>query len=82
MLPFFIIGPQFGGTDIILWGENLDAGSSVDILLSDVRCKVLERSDDKLECRTGPSMLLRDGSLKINFDGFSREYDNIRFKYE
>uniref|UniRef100_A0A915PJ57 Sema domain-containing protein n=1 Tax=Setaria digitata TaxID=48799 RepID=A0A915PJ57_9BILA len=75
-------GPRFGGTNVIIWGENLDAGTSVSILLNDVRCVVLNRTNDKVECRTGPSEAVSDGNLKITFDSFSREYDNIRFKYE
>ncbi|KAL3982306.1 Plexin cytoplasmic RasGAP domain family protein [Acanthocheilonema viteae] len=75
-------GPRFGGTNVTIWGENLDAGTSVNILLNGVRCTVLNRTNDKVECRTGPSESLIDGYLKISFDSFSREYDNIRFKYE
>uniref|UniRef100_A0A8R1XYX6 Sema domain-containing protein n=1 Tax=Onchocerca volvulus TaxID=6282 RepID=A0A8R1XYX6_ONCVO len=75
-------GPRFGGTNVTIWGENLDAGTSVNISLNDVRCTVLNRTNDKVECRTGPSELLADGYLKISFDSFSRDYENIRFRYE
>ncbi|VDK64486.1 unnamed protein product [Onchocerca ochengi] len=54
-------GPRFGGTNVTIWGENLDAGTSVNISLNDVRCTVLNRTNDKVECRTGPSELLADG---------------------
>lgn len=77
-----ILGPRFGGTNVTIWGENLDAGTSVNVLLNGVRCIVLNRTNDKVECRTGPSESLTDGYLKISFDSFSREYDNIRFRYE
>ncbi|VDN05642.1 unnamed protein product [Thelazia callipaeda] len=73
-------GPGFGGTVVIIWGENLDAGTSVNVLFDDVKCIVLNRSNDKIECRTGPSESLIDGILKISVDSFSRVYNNIRFK--
>lgn len=77
-----VLGPRFGGTNVTIWGENLDAGTSVNIFLNGVRCTVLNRTNDKVECRTGPSESLTDGYLKISFDSFSREYDNVRFRYE
>ncbi|MCP9265926.1 hypothetical protein DINM_021348 [Dirofilaria immitis] len=54
-------GPRFGGTNVTIWGENLDAGTSVNISLNGIRCTVLNRTNYKVECRTGPSEVLADG---------------------
>lgn len=75
-------GTVLGGTDVTITGENLDAGSVVNVSINNIVCKVLERHSEKLVCRTGPSSSDAEGSLRISFDGFSRDYDNFRFKYE
>ncbi|CAJ0568999.1 unnamed protein product, partial [Mesorhabditis spiculigera] len=46
-------GPTSGGTDLVLTGENLDSGSEMKIKIGGSACKVLERNESRVLCRTG-----------------------------
>lgn len=69
-----------------IWGENMDAGSmvnvSINVASNRIPCQILERATDRLVCRTGPSFNDSDGSFSVTIDGSTQIYDNFRFKYE
>uniref|UniRef100_A0A915ADH7 Sema domain-containing protein n=2 Tax=Parascaris univalens TaxID=6257 RepID=A0A915ADH7_PARUN len=79
-------GTKYGGTDVTIWGENMDAGSmvnvSINVASNRIPCQILERATDRLVCRTGPSFNDSDGSFSVAIDGSTQIYDNFRFKYE
>ncbi|CAI4229576.1 unnamed protein product [Auanema sp. JU1783] len=63
-------GPRSGGTDVALFGHNLDAGSEVVVLFGNVPCEVRDRNASVLICRTMPSgELYGQLPLNISFDG-------------
>ncbi|MFH4977135.1 hypothetical protein AB6A40_003844 [Gnathostoma spinigerum] len=74
-------GPQFGGTDVTIFGENLDAGSSVTVTIKDIPCRIRERTSERLVCRTGRSSEEGYGNLKIDFDGSAFPYNDLTFEY-
>ncbi|KAG9509328.1 Hepatocyte growth factor receptor [Fragariocoptes setiger] len=47
-------GPYSGGTTITVYGQNLDIGSSRQIKIAGVYCKVMTLGPKQLKCVTGP----------------------------
>ncbi|WKY07930.1 hypothetical protein Q1695_007433 [Nippostrongylus brasiliensis] len=62
-------GPISGGTDVTLYGTDLDAGSEVHVSFGEVDCEVLSRKDNQLVCRMGASDSQGGRQLRIDFDG-------------
>ncbi|PAV83924.1 hypothetical protein WR25_06330 [Diploscapter pachys] len=62
-------GPRSGGTDVTLYGTDLDAGSEVNVRFGDVDCRVIKRTASELTCRTASSTTDGPLPLKIHFDG-------------
>ncbi|VDL67938.1 unnamed protein product [Nippostrongylus brasiliensis] len=61
--------PISGGTDVTLYGTDLDAGSEVHVSFGEVDCEVLSRKDNQLVCRMGASDSQGGRQLRIDFDG-------------
>ncbi|CAB3406196.1 unnamed protein product [Caenorhabditis bovis] len=75
-------GPRSGGTDVALFGMDLDAGSSVVVKFGEVGCEVLTRSSNKLICRTGNADTTGERPLTIFFDSKlvrQRDLNNFEF---
>lgn len=62
-------GPRSGGTDVTLYGTDLDAGSEVTVRFGDVDCRVIKRTASELTCRTASATTDGPLPLRINFDG-------------
>ncbi|KAK5971276.1 Sema domain-containing protein [Trichostrongylus colubriformis] len=61
--------PVSGGTDVTLYGTDLDAGSEVHISFGEVDCEVLSRRENQLVCRMGAADSQGGRQLRIDFDG-------------
>ncbi|XP_036446803.1 plexin-A2 isoform X1 [Colossoma macropomum] len=57
-------GPESGGTKVTVIGENLGAGSSVNVLFGNQTCEFFERSMTEIVCFSAPS-LTGVGSVQI-----------------
>ncbi|KIH66538.1 plexin cytoplasmic region [Ancylostoma duodenale] len=66
-------GPKSGGTDVTLYGTDLDAGSEVHVSFGEVKCEVLSRKPDQLICRMGAMDsdmgVSSSKPLRLDFDG-------------
>uniref|UniRef100_A0A1I7XJQ6 Sema domain-containing protein n=1 Tax=Heterorhabditis bacteriophora TaxID=37862 RepID=A0A1I7XJQ6_HETBA len=62
-------GPKSGGTDVTIFGTDLDAGSEVRVTFGDVKCEVLSRSTNDIVCRMSASDSDGEKQLHIEFDG-------------
>ncbi|KHJ87831.1 IPT/TIG domain protein, partial [Oesophagostomum dentatum] len=66
-------GPKSGGTDVTLYGTDLDAGSEVSVSFGEVKCEVLSRKSDQLICRMGALDsdvgVSSSKALRLDFDG-------------
>ncbi|KJH51742.1 plexin cytoplasmic region [Dictyocaulus viviparus] len=62
-------GPISGGTDVTLYGTDLDAGSDVHISFGEVNCEILSRKENLIVCRMGPGDSQGVRHLRIDFDG-------------
>uniref|UniRef100_A0AAR2KYB8 Plexin-A2 n=1 Tax=Pygocentrus nattereri TaxID=42514 RepID=A0AAR2KYB8_PYGNA len=57
-------GPESGGTKVTIIGENLGAGSSVNVLFGNQTCEFFERTMTEIVCFSAPS-LTGVGSVQI-----------------
>ncbi|PIO63528.1 IPT/TIG domain protein, partial [Teladorsagia circumcincta] len=62
-------GPISGGTDVTLYGTDLDAGSEVHVSFGEVNCEVLSRRENQLICRMDAGDSQGGRQLRIDFDG-------------
>ncbi|KAG5282326.1 hypothetical protein AALO_G00054760 [Alosa alosa] len=49
-------GPESGGTKVTIMGENLGAGSSVNVLFGNQTCEFFERTMTEIVCFSAPSL--------------------------
>ncbi|XP_053329094.1 plexin-A3, partial [Spea bombifrons] len=75
-------GPAAGGTRLTISGRNLDAGSSVSILLKDSECRFVRRSLREIVCISppssqGPSL----ASITLKIDKASVRNPNVSYLY-
>lgn len=76
-------GPVSGGTKVTIKGQHLNAGSNVEIKIDNYTCKLQEREEDSLTCKTikaNAEDLNKDLRLEAKFD---REIvkSSLWFKY-
>ncbi|PAV71747.1 hypothetical protein WR25_04399 isoform E [Diploscapter pachys] len=75
-------GPRSGGTDVTLYGTDLDAGSEVSVRFGDVDCRVIKRTASELTCRTASATTDGPLPLRINFDGSHTRFPiSINFEF-
>uniref|UniRef100_A0A0N5AQC5 Sema domain-containing protein n=1 Tax=Syphacia muris TaxID=451379 RepID=A0A0N5AQC5_9BILA len=74
-------GPLFGGNILQITGNNLDAGYSAEVILGNVSCTVLKRSNDHLVCRMGRSHYVADVSLTVLFDSYKVQNEDIVYSF-
>jgi plexin A len=74
-------GPKAGGTDITIFGEDLDSGYFFNVSIGNVPCLVKQRSGSMVVCRTGKSAVEGADFLVVNADGTQIKVDNVQFQY-
>ncbi|XP_033107239.1 plexin-B-like [Anneissia japonica] len=76
------LGPMSGGTNVVLEGQHLDAGSTVNVTIADHQCLNIERKDNGLiHCTTSPVRNLTTGGVLLMIN--NGEYNShVIFKYK
>ncbi|XP_033120013.1 plexin-A4-like [Anneissia japonica] len=65
------LGPKSGGTNVVLEGQHLDAGSTVNVTIADHQCLNIERKDDgTIHCTTSPVSNLTTGGVLLMIEFF------------
>lgn len=74
-------GPQSGGTKLVLWGLDMNAGSSAEAFVGEAPCQIISRQTDRVECLT--SAIDRPGAQKVSirFDGREHIFHDYNFLY-
>lgn len=74
-------GPKAGGTDVTIFGEDLDSGYYFNVTIGNVPCAVRQRSGSMVVCRTGQSSMEGADFLIVNADGTQIKVDSVQFQY-
>ncbi|XP_055922335.1 plexin-A4 isoform X2 [Eupeodes corollae] len=75
-------GPVSGGTQIMIFGKYLNAGSRIQSFINDhLPCEILSTNATQALCRTSSSPGIIEGRLKMHFDNGIREFNDYNFKY-
>lgn len=74
-------GPKSGGTKLLLWGSDLDAGSQAEVYVGNSPCHIINRRNDRIECIT--SQVDRPGGQQVltRFDNGERTFNDYKFLY-
>ncbi|XP_071960877.1 plexin-A4-like [Antedon mediterranea] len=77
------LGPMSGGTDVILEGDNLDAGTSVNVTIADQPCLDIQRKEDgTIHCVTSPVITnVTIGDVVLMIDN-GKDDSNVMFYYK
>lgn len=76
-------GPIYGGTELTIEGENLDAGTSIGVFIGNTSCTLLSNNSSTIKCINAPSDTGTEKEDKVfmKFDGNFRYLTNDSFKY-
>jgi plexin A len=74
-------GPVSGGTDILIRGNHLNAGSLIKASINGLRCEIISTDLKEALCRTSKSSTLTKGFLKMEFDSGERPLNSVPFEY-
>ncbi|XP_033114995.1 plexin-A4-like [Anneissia japonica] len=76
------LGPQSGGTHVVLEGQHLDAGSTVNVTIADHQCLNIEKKNDgTIHCTTSPVSNMTTGGVRLMIDN-GEDDSGVMFKYE
>lgn len=74
-------GPKSGGTKLILWGFDTDAGSRAEAYVGNAPCIIIERKNDKVECITTQAERPGQQRFSMRFDNAERIFHEYNFLY-
>ncbi|GMS96191.1 hypothetical protein PENTCL1PPCAC_18366, partial [Pristionchus entomophagus] len=76
-------GPLSGGTQVMLQGRHLDAGSNAEVIIGEQPCIVRERdSSTTMTCITTAAKKVQSmGPLRLRIDNATRSISSITFQY-
>lgn len=74
-------GPKSGGTKLVLWGLDMNAGSKAEVYVGNSPCSIIERKPEKAECITSQSDRIGEQRVSIKFDNGERTFHDYKFLY-
>ena len=74
-------GPKSGGTRLIIWGLNMDAGSTVEAFLGPYQCRVTRREKNQAECITSGRNSKGEEKVRVRFDAGIRSFEDYKFLF-
>ncbi|RWS23603.1 Plexin-A2-like protein, partial [Leptotrombidium deliense] len=74
-------GPTSGGTRLTIWGLFMDAGSKVEAHLGNLKCDVVFRDANRVECLTSSRHMPGGERVTVRFDFGLRLYEHYEFIY-
>lgn len=74
-------GPKSGGTKLLLWGLDMNAGTKAEAFVGNAPCQIIQRKQEKAECIT--SQVDRPGEQRVSmrFDNGERIFHDYNFLY-
>jgi len=74
-------GPKSGGTKLLLWGLDMNAGSKAEVMIGGAPCEIVNRKPEKAECIT--SSIDKPGGQRVvmRFDNGERVFNDYDFLY-
>lgn len=74
-------GPKSGGTRLVLWGLDMNAGSKAEVHVGNSPCVIVERRPEKAECITSQSDRTGEQRVVMKFDNGERAFHDYNFLY-
>lgn len=74
-------GPKSGGTKLLLWGFDMNAGSKAEAYVGSSPCQIISRKPEKAECITSQSDRGGEHRVSMRFDNGERIFHDYNFLY-
>lgn len=74
-------GPKSGGTKLVLWGLDMDAGSRAEVNVGSFPCIIISRTTEKAECITTKAERAEGLRVSIRFDNGEQTFHDYSFLY-
>lgn len=74
-------GPRSGGTKLVMWGIDMNAGSHAEAEVGSSPCTIISRRHNVAECITSRSDKSEQQLVSIRFDNGQRSFHDYNFLY-
>lgn len=74
-------GPISGGTKLVLWGLDMNAGSFAEAFIGSSPCRIIERKPGNAECITSQAERAGEQRVVMKFDYGERLFHDYNFLY-
>jgi len=74
-------GPKSGGTKLLIWGLDMNAGSKAEAFVGSSPCSIISRKPEKAECITSQAERSGEQRVSVRFDNGERTFHDYNFLY-
>lgn len=74
-------GPVSGGTTLLFWGLDMNAGSKAEAYVGNSPCQIISRKPDRVECVTSQADHVGEVRVSLRFDNGERLFTDYNFLY-